>query len=174
LKISTLKWRNKIKTYILPIITLLFLIPTKSEANEQRYSFGLGMGSIYSGIGSNFAIISDKDMKYISIGCIEYSSNNGAECGLGLGWVNTDLFSPDNNKHGLGLYISMVGHESNTIKVNGNFETEENDIYGLGVSYTYFFNGIGNSGMNIGISSHLTNADYKDNYGGFLQIGYQF
>ncbi|WP_231907350.1 hypothetical protein [Colwellia sp. PAMC 20917] len=52
---------------------------------ETKYSVGVGLGALYSGIGANFSLISENDMKYISGGCVEYSTRYGAGCGFGLG-----------------------------------------------------------------------------------------
>ncbi|MBD3586724.1 hypothetical protein HHX48_13330 [Salinimonas sp. HHU 13199] len=53
------------------------------------------------------------------------------------------------------------------------YDFEEKDVYGLGVSYTYFMNGINKSGTTAGVSFHATNSDY-DNKEIWLQLGYQF
>ncbi len=141
---------------------------------EAQYTVGLGMGSLYSGIGANFGFISKIDMKYISAGCTEYSSRNGSSCGFGLGWITTDLFNADSNKHGFGIYASLVGEENYATLKNGKYDFHSNSIYGVGASYTFFMNGIDRSGMTLGASIHVTNADYEDNFGGFLTVGYQF
>jgi hypothetical protein len=129
---------------------------------------------MYSGLGGNASLASDRDMKYISFGCNEYSSSNGSSCGLGLGWIKTDLFNSDSNKHGFGVYVSKVGQERQVSIVNGTFRNDEQDVYGLGLSYTYFNSGIDSAGFNYGLSIHGTNADNENRVSGFFQIGYQF
>lgn len=160
------------------ILLLLSLISISAVADEQaadkQYSVGVGVGSAYSGIGANVALVSKNDMKYISAGCVGYSSNRGSTCGLGAGWIVTDLFSSNSNKHGLGAYITKAGSENHAIRENGNFTIDDSAYYGAGVSYTYFMSGIDKPGFTFGISLHATNADYDGLVGGFLQVGYQF
>ncbi|WP_339773670.1 hypothetical protein [uncultured Paraglaciecola sp.] len=161
---------------ILPV--LAFSSFAAEDSQTQQYSVGIGMGALYSGLGANLALVSKNDMKYLSAGCVEYSSRFGSTCGFGAGWVTTDLFNFDNNKHGFGIYASIAGREHSyriNPDMNGRtYQVKEHDIYGLGVSYTYFFNGINRSGTTLGISIHGTNADFESSVGGFLQIGYQF
>ncbi len=49
------------------------------------------MGAIYSGLGANVSLLSKTDMKYISAGCVGYSSRYGSTCGFGAGWIVTLL-----------------------------------------------------------------------------------
>ncbi len=159
---------------VLSLLSLACLVPVK--ANE--YSVGLGVGAMYSGLGTNVALVSKTDLKYLSAGCVKYSTFSGATCGVGAGWVVTDLFSANTNKHGLGVYASIVDSEryfSHTSSVQGTKSyRHDSDVYGLGLSYNYFLNGIDKSGFNLGLSVHVTNADVVDNVGGFFQLGYQF
>jgi len=164
------------------LILLLSVISLNcfAEDNHQdkNYSIGLGLGAMYSGIGTNFSFVSESDLKYLSAGCVEYSSRNGSSCGFGAGWIKTNLFGVNANKHGFGVYVSLVGNEtytSDTTTSEGvEYYRHESDIYGAGVSYTYFMNGINKSGTTLGVSIHATNADFEDNYGVFFQVGYQF
>jgi len=165
----------------LALLLSLLSLNCFSEENDQtkNYSVGLGMGAMYSGIGANLSFVSEYDLKYISAGCTEYSSVTGASCGFGAGWIKTDLFGADSNKHGFGVYVSLVGQEaytSYTTFTDGHVEyyNHESDIYGAGVSYTYFMNGINKSGTTFGISVHATDADLEDSFGGFFQVSYQF
>ncbi|MEW6999216.1 hypothetical protein AADZ86_16140 [Colwelliaceae bacterium BS250] len=160
---------------IVLILALFSLSCVASEDTQgKKYSFGIGIGSAYSGIGGNFGIVSKNDMKYISAGCVDSSSMYGTTCGVGAGWIKTDLFDLESNKHGVGVYVSIVGHESYATFENEVYSSQDDDIYGVGISYTYFMNGINESGTIFGISTHITNADHEDSYGGFLQVGYQF
>ncbi len=161
------------KTSLL-LLSALSLNCFAEEEQNQRYSIGLGMGAIYSGVGANLALISDNDMKYISTGCVGYSSLHGSTCGFGAGWIKTDLFDFDSNKHGFGIYATLVDRERYATSNNNQYDFQENDVYGVGISYNYFFRGISSSGTIIGLSVHATNAEYKDNYGAYFQIGYQF
>ena len=161
---------------LLPLISLNCF--AQENNSDKQYSIGLGVGAMYSGIGTNLSFVTEHDLKYISVGCVEYSSINGATCGAGAGWIKTNLFGSHSNKHGFGVYVSIVGNESytsyTTTTEGVEYYDHESDIYGAGVSYNYFMNGINKSGTTFGVSIHATNADFKDSYGGFFQIGYQF
>jgi hypothetical protein len=161
---------------LLPLISLNCF--AEENKQDKDYSIGLGLGAMYSGIGTNLSFVSENDLKYISAGCVEYSSRNGSTCGFGAGWIKTDLFGANSNKHGFGVYVSIVGNESYasyTSTTEGvEYYEHDSDIYGAGVSYTYFMNGINKSGTTFGVSIHATNADFEDSYGGFFQVGYQF
>ena len=157
---------------LLPLLSLSCFATEEKEA--KNYSIGLGMGAMYSGIGANFSLVSENDLKYISAGCTAYGSTNGAECGIGAGWITTELFDFGNNKHGFGIYAGLLGEESSYTYKNNQYSNDESNIYGAGLSYTYFMNGINQSGLTLGISIHATNADYDGKYGSFLQVGYQF
>jgi len=157
---------------LISLLSILSLSCFAEETNQDKsYSVGLGIGAMYSGIGTNFSFVSKNDLKYISAGCTGYGSANGSECGFGVGWIKTDLFGTDSNKHGLGIYGGSLGKE---YRYPYPFVHEEYDIYGAGVSYTFFMNGINQSGTTFGISIHATNARFEGRYGAFLQVGYQF
>lgn len=166
------------KKLVLLLSALSLSCAAEDTIQEKKYSIGVGKGALYSGIGANLSFVSQSDMKYISAGCTEYSSFSGASCGFGAGWIKTDLFDFDSNKHGFGIYATLVGKEHySSYKTTDNgvkYYQHENDVYGVGVSYTYFMNGIDHSGFIFGASIHATNADYDGKYGGFLQAGYQF
>ncbi len=70
---------------------LLLLLPLLSfnsfageDKQDKNYSIGLGIGAMYSGVGANFSFVSETDLKYISAGCVEYSSITKATCGFAL------------------------------------------------------------------------------------------
>jgi len=154
--------------------TLLFSSSALASESEKSTSFGVGLGAMYSGIGGNFAFVSNTDMKYVSLGCTSYSSDGESSCGAGLGWIKTDLFNADSNKHGLGIYVGKVDEDRRARVVNGRLKVDEEDVYGLGLSYTYFASGINSPGFNFGISVHKTNSDYQSGVSAFWQVGYQF
>lgn len=156
-----------------PVVFFSSFLAATEVSND--ISFGVGLGALYSGLGANVALVSDRDMKYISAGCVEYSSRYSFTCGFGLGWIVTDLFNSESNRHGWGIYVTKAGHESKFVFDGYNTpEFIENEYYGAGVSYTYFMNGINKPGLNFGISAHATNAKYEGKLNGFFQIGYQF
>jgi hypothetical protein len=157
---------------LLPLLSLSCL--ATEESQNKTYSIGVGMGAMYSGIGVNLALVSENDLKYISAGCTAYGSMSGAECGLGIGWITTELFDFGNNNHGFGVYAGILGKENSYTYENNQYSNDENNFYGAGLSYTYFKSGINQSSLTLGLSIHATNADYDGNYGGFFQVGYQF
>tara|TARA_R110002111_G_scaffold41635_1_gene77065 strand:- start:630 stop:1142 length:513 start_codon:yes stop_codon:yes gene_type:complete len=168
---------NILKIFTSTILSLslsLSLNAIAEENSEQRYSLGLGFGSAYSGVGANFASISQHEMKYISAGCTKISSSHSSTCGFGLGWIKTDLFDVDNDKHGIGIYIGKVDEETEAIYNQDIYTTKKQDVYGAGISYTYFKDGLLASDLNYGVSFHVTNAEYDDNHGWYFQLGYQF
>lgn len=123
---------------LIPLISLNCFADETSQ--DKEYSIGLGFGSIYSGLGANFAFTSEDDLKYISAGCWNV-------CGFGAGWIKTNLFGIESNKHGFGIFAGLVDDE--VIMATETFEgarfsyvEEVRDVYGAGVSYTYFINGI--------------------------------
>lgn len=163
-------------------IILLSLIPfhcfSEGFALDRDYSVGAGIGAMYNGVGVNVARSTYTDLGYVAAGCTSYSTISGSSCGLSVGWIKTDLFSTDSNKHGFGLYAGKLDEENYTSYTLTNqgrvYYQHDKDIYGAGVSYTYFTNGINRPGPTYGISVHTTNAEFKSRYAGFLQVGYQF
>lgn len=103
---------------------------------------------MYSGVGTNLSFVSENDLKYISVGCVGFSSLYGSNCGFGAGWIKTDLFGVNSYKHGFGVYLSLVDNESyagyRTTSEGQELYRHERDVYGAGVN------------------------------GGFFQVGYQF
>jgi len=155
----------------LKIITKSLLLPLTIALSSQAianntFTFGLGAGSLYSGIGVNIGVQSKTEFKYISAGCVSYSSIYGETCGVGAGWIKTDIFDFQTPKHGASLYIGIVGSEYD------NFDRDA--IYGVGLGYHYFFKGIDQSGVNLGFTIVAGNENDDIGMGGMLQIGYQF
>jgi len=164
------------------LLLLLSILPLCSFAEdpdeERKYSIGLGIGSAYTGIGTNFAFVSKTDMKYISAGCVDWSTTGGSvedsTCGFGAGWIVTDLFDFKSNKHGFGVYASLVGNEKYAEPEGTGYIFHDDDYYAVGVSYTYFLSGIDKPGFTFGASLHANNANFDEKFGGFIQVGYQF
>ena len=140
-------------------------MPSQAIANDI-FTFGLGVGNLYSGIGVNVGVQSEIDLKYISAGCVSYSSIYRETCGVGAGWVKTDIFDFQTPKHGASLYIGIVGSEYD------NFDHDA--IYGAGLGYHYFLNGIGKSGFNLGFTVTAGSENDGIGMGGMFQVGYQF
>ncbi|SEL29020.1 hypothetical protein SAMN05216262_108142 [Colwellia chukchiensis] len=158
------------------LLAASFISPLLSakSLDESKLNFGVGIGQMYNGLGGNVALTDLDSLKFIAIGCTGDSSTLGTICGASAGWITTTLFESSSNKHGLGLYLSNVDKEIQSKRNNdGSIYFTEKEVYGFGVSYTYFINGINKRGFNIGTSIHYTNSDL-DNVGYFLQAGYQF
>jgi hypothetical protein len=159
---------NKLREYILytTIIKAVLISTILLSCNafaEEKISIGLGIGASYSGIGFNLSQLSETDMKYVSAGCVSYSSAFGSNCGVGIGWINTKLLKTESNKHGIGGYIGIVGSKNQ----GTGFDFEKKPKYGVGVGYHYFLNGINKPGANVGFTIATSSAL-------FLQWGYQF
>lgn len=150
------------KSFLFPVA----LVISSSTLANDNFTFGIGAGSLYSGLGVNAGIQSKTDLKYISVGCVSYSSIYGETCGVGIGWVKTDVFDFQTPKHGASLYVGIVGDEYD------NFDRKA--IYGAGLGYHYFFNGINNSGVNLGFTILAGNENDGIGMGGMFQLGYQF
>ena len=150
------------KSFLFPVA----LVISSSTLANDNFTFGIGAGSLYSGLGVNAGIQSKTDLKYISVGCVSYSSIYGETCGVGIGWVKTDVFYFQTPKHGASLYVGIVGDEYD------NFDRKA--IYGAGLGYHYFFNGINNSGVNLGFTILAGNENDGIGMGGMFQLGYQF
>jgi len=135
--------------------------------SEDNQSFGLGMGSLYNGIGMSYGFQSQNSYKYVSLGClsISYSSIYGSEynCGVGAGFLITDLFKFESNKHGFGAHVGATYNEHYS-------EIE----YFIAPQYVYFFNSINNSGWNLGGSIRLGKYDGESDIIPTFQVGYQF
>ncbi|GEA10348.1 hypothetical protein [Alteromonas sp. KUL49] len=152
----------------LRLITFVcFPLVFSAHASAEEFSFGAGLGTLYSGLGVNVASRSSTDLKYLSAGCVSYSDNGGATCGVGGGWIKTDLFDSENTQHGFGAYIGVVGRDRVAFK-------DDEAVYGAGVGYHYFFNGIEQPGTNIGLSFVAGDTDSGVDSALWVQLGYQF
>ena len=158
------------RSKLIYLVILLLLASSKAYASEKDLSFGIGAGALYSGLGINIGVQGENDFRYIAAGCVAvgYSSVSGwiSACGVGVGWIWTDIFSKLSNKHGIGFYLGPVG----STRENLDRET----VYGAGITYDYFFKGINSSGWNLGVTPAIGrhNGDAKGYL--LLQVGYQF
>ena len=146
---------------------LVFLacgVNTLSAADKT--SFGVGVGALYNGLGGNLALIKADDLKYISVGCSEIiSSRDGTHvtCGVGVGWLRSDILTKKNSKHGLGLNIAL--------DYDGFHSELEPSIR---IPYVFFFRGLDRRGWNLGVAPLVRwDADGTD-LGVMLEVGYQF
>jgi hypothetical protein len=152
------------KLKVLLQFVLLIVFFSCSTYAEERFSFGAGVGTSYSGVGANFSQISKNDMKYLSAGCYSYSNLSGSACGAGIGWIKTDLFEFQNNKHGFGAYLGAVGTERSRFG--------DQTANGLAISYNYFLRGIDKPSFNFGAS--FVFSEDSDSGKLIAQAGYQF
>lgn len=154
--------KNFTKLFLLP---LTLVISLQTFANDT-FTFGLGAGTLHSGLGVNAGIQSKTDLQYISAGCVSYSSMYGETCGVGAGWVKTDIFDFQTSKHGVSVYIGIVGSEY--------IDFDHEAVYGAGLGYHYFFRGLGYSGANLGFTATGGNEHDGIGFGCMFQFGYQF
>jgi hypothetical protein len=133
----------------------------------EGYSFGIGIGHLYSGVGINYTQHLDRSQAYASLGCLAaatHSSSNDLEtvCGIGLGYIRTHLFS-ESDKHGIGLSTGVYR----------NTDEDENE-YILGPTYTFFTNGVNNPGWSIGVMPYMSKMKGRDtDYEVMFNVGYQ-
>lgn len=138
---------------------------------DDRVSVGLGIGAPYAGIGANIALASEKDFKFLAIGCVaRYESSDGSSgnaCGVGIGWLRTDWVPTNSGKHAVGIYAGPVS-------ARRPHSDDIDTVYGMGVNYTYFFRGPKNSGFQIGVTPVIgrKSGDTVGNI--FMSLGYQF
>ncbi|TMH19381.1 MAG: hypothetical protein E6H70_03740 [Betaproteobacteria bacterium] len=132
-------------------------------------SIGVGTGALYSGIGVNVGRRGDHTFGYLAAGCsVGYSSNQGWDvpCGVGAGWIWTDLLTKANDRHGLGIYVGPVSTKGPT--------GDRKEVYGAGLTYVYFFGDGIAKGWNLGITPTVGKkyGDYRA--GALINVGYQF
>jgi hypothetical protein len=108
------------------LLPLTLVISSQTLANDN-FTFGLGVGTFYSGLGINAGIQSKTDLKYISAGCVSYSSIYDETFGVGVGWVKTDIFDFQTPKHGASFYVGIVESEY------ADFDHEAINGVGLGL-----------------------------------------
>jgi len=133
----------------------------------DKTSFGLGAGALYNGLGGNFALIKADDLKYISVGCSEYMSSSldgtHVTCGVGVGWLMSDLLTKKNSKHGLGLNLAL-----DYDRLHSKAEPS------IRLPYVFFFRGLDRRGWNLGVAPFVRwDADGTE-LGLMFEIGYQF
>jgi hypothetical protein len=147
----------------------------KDEISIDKLSYGAGMGQIYNGFGGNVNITTQTEMRYIALGCTEFSKGDYEKrenvCGVGAGYLRTDIlptylpdFFSDRDKHAVGASFSIMS----------NSHTDRADLL-FAYGYTYFTEGISNRGWNFGVSpTYQYSKDLDDKLGIIINIGYQF
>jgi hypothetical protein len=152
------------------LISLLLWFSSPLQA-DGPLSIGVGTGSLYSGLGINLAWRDNHSLRYVAAGCValHYFSGSGWSdaCGIGVGWIDTRILPQDGTKHGVGLYFGPVSYLGEHYAMNGT-------LYGTGLSYQYFYQGISATGWNLGaaIAAGRDERNYKSVL--FIQAGYQF
>ena len=146
---------------------MLIAVAVGSSLAADKTSFGVGAGALYNGLGGNLALIKADDLKYISVGCSEFShsSSGGTDltCGVGLGWLRSDILTRKNSKHGLGLNIALDYDQ---------FHSKAEPSIRL--PYVFFFRGLDRKGWNIGVAPLVRwDADGTE-LGVMLEVGFQF
>ena len=152
---------------VLAVFILVQVVAVSASLAADRTSFGLGGGSLYNGLGVNVAFVSPENLKFVALGCSEWrnSSSDGTDvtCGVGVGWIKSDILTKKNDKHGIGLHLGL------------NYDTRESDFEPmLSIPYVFFFKGIDSKGLNIGAAPLVAWESGGAEFGFFLQIGYQF
>src|SRR5438309_10886263 len=90
------------------IAFLLGVFASSSSRAEGEMSVGVGAGALYSDIGVNVGMRGEHAFGYLAAGCsVAYSSNQGWDvpCGVGAGWIWTDLLTKARDRHGLAIYV---------------------------------------------------------------------
>ena len=153
--------------FAVTVVFVLMVAMAGTATAADRTSFGLGLGGLYNGLGANFALIRANDLKYVSGGCSEasHSSRDGTNvtCGVGVGWLMSDLLTKKNSKHGLGLNIALDYDQ-----LHSEFEPT------IRIPYVYFFKGIDRRGWNIGAAPLIRWDAEGTEIGVMFEVGYQF
>ncbi len=150
----------------LTVITLFLLLFSEITLADENKTIGVGYGLMYNGLGVMYGIKSESSLKYLSLGCLSVgvsdTSGISSLCGIGIGYITSNLFKSNGNKHGLGIHIG----------------TSYSDTYGIEAfiapQYIYFLNGIVSSGLNIGVNVSYGKQEGTTEIIPGFQIGYQF
>jgi hypothetical protein len=149
------------------VFLLVVLAAAGTASAADKTSFGLGVGALYNGLGGNFALIKADDLKYLSLGCSEASRSSidgtNLTCGIGLGWLRSDLVTRKNSKHALGLNIAL------------DYDQLHSEVEPcIRLPYVFFFRGIDRRGWNLGLAPLVRwDADGTE-IGVMFEVGYQF
>ena len=152
------------------IAFVLGVFGSSSSHAEDGLSVGVGGGALYSGIGVNVGRRGKHSFGYLAAGCsVGYSSGKGWDvpCGVGAGWIWTDLLTKASDRHGLGIYVGPV-------RTRKTLDSDAKAVYGAGLTYVYFFDDRVAKGWNLGITPTV-GKKYGDYRAGLLiNVGYQF
>lgn len=140
--------------------------------SDTPFSYGIGFGSLYSGMGANVGYARETHLEYLSTGCMLLRMNGSTvnsdetACGFGLGAVNSKMFNNFDNRISLGLYYGIISFErDNTGSVD--------PIYGFALSFVLWKDDDIKKGLNASATPILV-GDGADLFGNYFGIGYQF
>lgn len=179
---------KKTRQHTTRIFLALLLTGTSHVATAEpgEISFGLGMGSLYNGLGINIGYRQPDTFSYLALGCIGLShstSSNSASsisddsgqsstseeesqwngnCGLNVGFLKSGLIGLS-SKHAFGFALGATYDD----------EINRHEQY-LGLSYHYFFSDNNMQGWNIGMTPVLRFVDSGTLEHLMLNLGYQF
>ena len=163
---------NKVSIQIITVAFIFYASFNNLMANE--FTSGVGAANYYSGVGVNAGLVRNNSISYISAGCPVIAASSGAGtvpvCGVGVGWISTNIIPNKNNKHALGVYAGIL---TGSVR----FENENSFVthkYGAGINYTYFFRSINTNGWNVGVFLGMYSDDDKWSSFGAPTLGYQF
>ena len=158
--------KRMVRRTVLTLLTLI-VVATGNSSAADKSSFGLGVGALYNGLGGNFALITADDLKYVSVGCSEASNSSrhgtNVTCGVGVGWLMSDLLTKKNSKHGLGLNLALDYDQLHS-------KAEPS----IRLPYVFFFRGLDRRGWNLGVAPFVRWDAEGTELGLMIEIGYQF
>lgn len=159
----------------LAIFITCWLSTTAANVAHAELSVGLGMGSLFGGLGLNLAAKTDHNLVYVAAGCyaIVFSTEGDKNdtCGPAAGWLTESGW---NKKAFLGIYGGNVGAYSDRHHKGLFTEERYHADYGAGVSLQYFFKGLTESSFVLGPSLGAGFSDDKTHFYLSFTVGYQF
>jgi hypothetical protein len=161
---------------LIPLLLAFPLSVFAEPGNDDPYvTISMGVGMQYGGLGINLTRVSDHDLKYLSVGWLGQNANDDNFIGLTVGWLRTDLFNLDSNRHGFGISLGRIGWEQIDEQVgNGEYIEHDRYVYGVGLDYVYFSKGIGRPGKKYGVSLIRVDSETTPSVGIGFSMGYRF
>lgn len=152
-----------------PVFALMTLVLMVMSLPLQAADFRVGAGLGYQfsgGVGVYLGRVKETTLQFASAGC-SFGSHD-SECGIGVGFVVTDLVAHDSN-HGLGFGLSYTSLLSDMTTAGTR---SSGNIY---FSYQYFFKGINRRGASIGIALNVRAVGTDDSeIQPLVGLSYQF
>ena len=141
---------------------------------------GFGFGMLNAGYGVNVGIRTGNSLTYVSAGCEEYGSFGDCDSTQTIGHFRTGLFGMKGDRNALGVYggrLARTRHPVAGASPTGaiNLRTTEESVYGIGVGYVFFMNGIDRTGLTVGIGYEIgRSGGSTDHHEWAFQLGVQF